>query len=312
MPRFVDLCPDHSLFCEICPVSCLETTPVSLYPLGEAFGPVVRAKINVRFLGVGIMESVQAVQVVQEDVTVIAKKKAVQRRALEGTIAKGQLAYGQISLAVEEIIRGELFRPEFKTMSAYFWNKFSMSQQDLTRHIRAAQILLSLQEANFSKEQMPVNGGQLRELAAIAITGKNVDHALLQQLWRAVLSADKPITAGLISETYRAMKAAPSGPVVQSADAIPNVLGVEQSTPTAIEKPVGQSKGSQMSAAVILKTDLQGEWGSAFDFEGSPFASLGEGVYQFKVTGDSNQSLLQQLASWERVNTVRLVSITFE
>jgi hypothetical protein len=184
------------------------------------------------------MESVQ--QVVQEDVAVIAKKKAVQRRALEGTIAKGQLAYGQISLAVEEIIRGDLFKPEFQTMSAYFWNKFSMSQQDLTRHIRAAQILLSLQEAKFSKEELPVNGGQLRELASLTMKGKEVDHELLQQLWKAVVSADKPITAGLISETYRAMAVAPSGSVVQSTDAIPNVPSVEQSTPTAIEKPVGQ------------------------------------------------------------------------
>jgi hypothetical protein len=67
-----------------------------------------------------------------------------------------------------------------------------------------------------------------------------------------------------------------------------------------------------MSAAVVIRTDLQGEWGSAFDFEGSPFTSLGDGVYQFKVTGDSNQSLLEKIASWGRVNTVKLVSITFE
>lgn len=81
-----------------------------------------------------------------------------------------------------------------------------------------------------------------------------------------------------------------------------------------IEKPVEeftdgeQAAAGSMSAAVILKNNPLEGWGSAFDFEGSPFVSLGDGLYQFKVVGDSNQSLLEKLTSWKFINTVKLVS----
>lgn len=50
-----------------------------------------------------------------------------------------------------------------------------------------------------------------------------------------------------------------------------------------IEKPLEeftdeeQAAAGSMSAAVILKNIPLEGWGSAFDFEGSPFVSLGDG-----------------------------------
>lgn len=232
---------------------------------------------------------------------VLAKANEAALQKLEKAIQKGEDAFFTAARAVVEIIDKELFKPSFANKTAYFRDRWSMTPQNLTRYVNTGRLLLILDvgvEAGDFK--LPKNEGQCRELYKQG--GGKVE--AIVPIWKSVSNSGEEITAKLIADT-----AAQVLPTQANSDGTAQTAAAK--SPNQVPSNILAVSPAKKSATLRLKVQMQEGWGTAFDFEGSPFKPVGDGEYEIIIEGKSNKDLLERLASWDKVENVELALITF-
>lgn len=213
----------------------------------------------------------------------------------EATIKKGQAAFFETAKAVLTIRQKQLYKPEYKTLSSYFSEKWDFTPADITRFTNAAEVLEALELHGFTK--LPENEGQTRALYEV----KGLERRLA--VWDAVIKGDQKITANLIRE-----KASPKtdatpveGDKKEDVTANPTLESVAQKTTEPKEK---------CSAKLHVEVDSS-VLKDALEYKGVECNEVLPGVWEFAVEADSKADLFRELASWSAVYAVKKVTIVF-